>query len=125
MFCYFIMYLEIGVVKTCFVGLVETSCENAESICNSIISRLIDWDLNLDRLVSFGLDDVFTMVGEHSSVVARLKLVINPYLCSCHCITHRTNLEIIVATKHPYYKEVCRNIDGLLNSVVLFFQENF
>jgi len=64
------------------------------------------------------------MVGVHGGVATRIKGQINPFLLSCHCVTHKTNLAALDATKSPQCKVIFDTIDSLLNFISSFFNKS-
>ncbi|KAL3690756.1 hypothetical protein R1sor_004407 [Riccia sorocarpa] len=102
----FAIFLENGVVKVVFLGLVHVTDKTASGLTENIRLKLTSWGLDSTRLVSFGSDGASVMVGKDSGVATRLKNSVNPYLLNVHCIAHRTNLAVLSATKHPECKDV-------------------
>ena len=79
--------------------------------------------LDFDKCVGFGSDGASTMINKKNRVVARLKDKINHLLTSIYCVAHRTNLTVINVTKIRPCKNMSKEIDALLNSVVVHLKK--
>ena len=57
-------------------------------------------------------------------MATKIKLQVNPFLLSCHCIAYRTNLAALDAAKAQDCKTLSAKIDYLLNSISSFFNKS-
>lgn len=57
-------------------------------------------------------------------MATRLRTQVNPFLLSCHCVAHRTNLAALDAAKSPTCKVISPEIDILINNILSFFHKS-
>jgi hypothetical protein len=62
---------------------------------------ILDEDLGL-RWVCLGFDEIFVFHGHHIGVISQLKLKFVFVFVDVHCMTHRTNLVIVVFFILPF-----------------------
>jgi len=108
------LYVILGLVE------IEGGKKDVIFIFDCLITHLKHWGLKLCKFVAFGNDGASTMVGSHGGVATQLKNKVNPFLLSCHCVAHRTNLAALDASKAPNCKVISSEIDTLLNSIAFF-----
>lgn len=58
------------------------------------------------KFFAFGSEGVNTMVGLQDNVAIQIQNKVNPFLLSCHCVTHRTTILTLHATKIPAYEVI-------------------
>jgi len=122
----FATIMEEGLPVTVFLGLLEIEGGNKDAavIFDTLLCNLRKWGLDLCKFVAFGSDDASSMVGVHGGVATRIKSQVNPFLLSCHCVAHRTNLLALDAAKSPQCKVISNTVDSLLNSISSFFSKS-
>ena len=122
----FASIVEEGLPVTLFLGLLQIpgSKKDATVIFDTLISHLRTWELDLCKFVAFGSDGASTMVGSQGGVATKIRLQVNPFLISCHCVAHRTNLAALDAAKAPDCKSLSAEVDSLLNSISSFFNKS-
>lgn len=85
-----------GETKTAFLSvdnlLEEASSANSETITNTILKTLEDFELDPKKLSSFVSDGASVMTGKNTGVAKRLKESVNKELINIHCICHRLAL---------------------------------
>jgi hypothetical protein len=74
--------------------------------------------------VAFGSDGASTMVGSHGGVATKLKKNLNPFILSCHCVAHRTNLASLDASKTSDCKVISDEVDRILNAIASYFNSS-
>jgi len=77
---------------------IENGKKDFKMIFGICIVAVKTWGLNLTKCVGFGFNGASTMVGKNIGVVARLKKM-NSFLILTHCVTYKTNLAILEASK--------------------------
>jgi hypothetical protein len=101
-FVIFTIFLEGGVAKTNFIGLLWIL--NGQKSLGVIFDLLViigalkTWGLDMIKCVAFGSDGASTTVGKKTCVATFLKKV-NHFLISTHCVAHRANLAALEASK--------------------------
>ena len=116
-------FVERRKAKTAYVGLLEAEDGNAYTITECILNLLRKWDLDIKKMMGFGSDGAFVMVGMSNGVATRLKSY-NPFMSSIHCCAHRTNLCVQEASKYEEIKETCKMLDALVNRVATHFSRS-
>lgn len=70
----YLSYLEVGCVPcNTFYGLVRTNACTTQGIFNTIMDELKIINLDMSRLIAFGLDGYVTMVGRKKGVATHEK----------------------------------------------------
>jgi len=64
------------------------------------------------------------MVSFQEGVVTKICNEANPFLLSCHCTAHCTNLAVLDVTKTPASKGLSSKVDSLLNSISSFLNKS-
>jgi hypothetical protein len=86
-----IRFVKNGNVITKFLENVTVSDGTAETLTNSITEMLKEKHIDISKIIGLGCDGANVMLGKHSGVAARLK-VLNPSIISVHCAAHRLAL---------------------------------
>lgn len=68
--------------------------------------------------MAFGSGGASTVVGSHGEVATKLKNKINIFLLYCHCVAHKTNMDVLDKSKVLDCKVISREVDMLLNIIV-------
>lgn len=58
--------------------------------------------------------------GSQGGVAIKLEIKINPFILSCHCVAHKTNLAILDTFKTPNCKVISDEVDTLSNTIAFF-----
>ena len=119
----FAIIIEEGMPLTVFLDLseIEGGKKDASIIFYCLVNHLKIWKLDLCKCVAFGSDGASTMVRSHGGVATRLKNTLNPFVLSCHCIAHRTNLALLDASKASDCKVISDEVDTILNVIASYF----
>ena len=115
--------MEEGEVASVFLGLLQIADgkKDATLIYKTSLTSLKEWKLDVNKCVAFGSDGAATMVDKKTCIATQLKEKVNPFLLSCHCVAHRTNLAALDAAKKCSYEEISKEVDKMINSVASFF----
>ena len=98
--------------------------KNFASIFDCVIFHLRLWDFDLCKFVAFGSDGASNMVDSQTGVSTRIRKEINPFILTCHCVAHRTNLALLNAAKTPDCKVLSTEIDVFINSISSYFHKS-
>ena len=98
--------------------------KDASIIFECLVNHLKIWELDLCKCVAFGSDGASTMVGSHGGVATKLKKNLNPFILSCHCVAHRTNLASLDASKASDCKVISDDVDMILNAIASYFNSS-
>ena len=85
------------------------------------MAKIKEWDLDVEKDVSFGLDGCSFIVGHLRGVSTRLKAV-NPFLINIHRIAHRTNLAALQAAQCVDCKKISSEIDNMVYLLAEMFK---
>lgn len=97
---------------TQFLGIVELSADDAETITKAITDYLDSANLDKQKICALGSDGAAVMVGKHSGVAAGLRQQISPSLINVHCVAHPLALAI-GAAGNSTMKLVLHRLDSL------------
>ena len=122
----FATIIEEGVALIVFLGLleIEGGKKDASIIFECLVNHLKYWELDLCKCVVFGSDGASTMVGSHGGVATKLKNNLNPFILSCHCVDHKTNLASLDASKASNCKVISDEVDMILNAIASYFNSS-
>ena len=119
----FATFVEEGEVASVFLGLLQIADgkKDATLIYETLLTSLKEWGLDVNKCVAFGLDGAATMMGKKIGVATQLKEKVNPFLLSCHCVAHRTNLAALDDAKKRSCEEISKEMDKMIKNVASFF----
>ena len=82
-------FVEEDLPISVFLDLFEVPIgkKDAGLIFEGLQKRIKEWNLNVEKCVSFGIDGCSTMMDRLIGVSTRLKTV-SPFLINIHCIAH-------------------------------------
>ena len=95
---------------------IERGQKDSIKFFETLMIAVKPWRLYIAKCVGFGSFGVSTMVGRNNGVAALLKKE-SPFMTSTHCISHRTNLAALEASKTSSCKELSVEIDTLINNL--------
>ena len=118
----FVIIIDDGVLMIVFLGLLDIAVEkNGTIIFECLANHLKIWIVGLCKYMAFGSDGASTMVGSYSGVARILKNNLNPFFLSCDCISHKTNLAALDASKISDCKVISDEVNTILNAIVSYF----
>ena len=107
------------------MGLFEVpnGKKDVDLIFGGLQKRIKEWDLDVEKCMSFGSDGCSTMVDHLTRVSTRLKAV-SLFLINIHCIAHRTNLVALQAAQCVECKKMFLEIDKIINILAEMFKRS-
>lgn len=109
---------EMKLINT-FLKLQELEEHNAQGIVGAIKKVLMEFKLEMEKMVGIGTDNAAVMVGAHNGVYAQLKKDI-PRLVHIPCICHSLQLAVSEASA----KCLPRNLDFMLSETYAWFSRS-
>lgn len=100
-----VRFVEDSYIREEFIGFVELTKTDAETISQSILSCMEQWGLDITKLRGQGYDGASVMSGHVSGVQSRIREV-SPKAVYVHCRSHNLNLVVTHSCKtvHPIRK---------------------
>lgn len=111
----YLRYVHNGHVMTEFVGNIRVNDGKAETLVKAIEDKLIQLQIDFNKVVGLASDGASVMIGHKTGVGARLAVKC-PGLVQVHCVAHRLNLCCIDALKqHPYLQLLREKVNSLFS----------
>lgn len=85
-----VRFVEDSYIREEFIGFVELTKTDAETIAQSILSCMELWGLDITKLRGQGYDGASVMSGHVSGVQSRIREV-SPKAVYVHCRSHNLN----------------------------------
>lgn len=85
-----IRFVEDSYIREEFIGFVELTKTDAETISQSILFCMEQWGLDITKLRGQGYDGASVMSGHVSGVQSRIREV-SPKAVYVHCRSHNLN----------------------------------
>ena len=104
-------------IRTEFMGFLKCESTTGEAIANLIVDNLRNWNIPLENCRGQTYDGAGNMSGGNRGVAARI-MALNNKAIYTHCASHRLNLAIVRALKHPQ----ARNMMDKADKIVRFYK---
>ena len=109
-----------GELECHFLGIRDLFNGTAETIESALCNFLVDVNIDLNSVSSFGSDGASVMTGRHDGVAARLQRR-NSGIISIHCVAHRLALAVGQASQSVTYLARFKEI---LSSLFYFYHNS-